>query len=68
MADVVSFKQKKKERTESAMEKNSPSNRTRETQHMTFEEISRRNAENAERLKKERSQANKNVLRSYRIK
>ena len=34
----------------------------------TFEDIVRRNLENAERVKKERERANKNVLRSYRIK
>jgi hypothetical protein len=36
--------------------------------NLTFEQIAMRNRENAERLRKERSQANKNVLRSYRIK
>jgi hypothetical protein len=36
--------------------------------NLTFEQIALRNRENAERLRKERSQANKNVLRSYRIK
>jgi hypothetical protein len=35
---------------------------------LTFEEIVRRNLENAERLRIERDKANKNVLRSYRIK
>ncbi len=35
---------------------------------MTFEEIQARNRKNAERVAKERSQANKSVLRSYRIK
>lgn len=34
----------------------------------SFAEIAERNKKNAERLAKERAQANKNVLRSYRIK
>lgn len=38
------------------------------TEGMTFKEIAERNHKNAERLRKERNQANKSVLRSYRIK
>jgi hypothetical protein len=34
----------------------------------TFEQIMKRNRENEERQKRERAQANKSVLRSYRIK
>ena len=41
---------------------------TAASENLTFEQIAQRNRENAERLRKERSQANKNVLRSYRIK
>lgn len=34
----------------------------------TFEEIMKRNEENKERMRKERLNANKSVLRNYRIK
>lgn len=34
----------------------------------SFEDVMRRNAENAERLRKERLKANSSVLKSYRIK
>jgi hypothetical protein len=34
----------------------------------SFEDVMRRNAENRERLRKERSKANQSVLRSYKIK
>ena len=33
-----------------------------------FESVMKKNKETAERLRKERNQANKNVLKSYRIK
>jgi hypothetical protein len=46
----------------------SGSESTAASENLTFEQIAHRNRENAERLRKERSQANKNVLRSYRIK
>ena len=35
---------------------------------LTFEQIEKKNKEKAEKLAKERNQANKSVLRSYRIK
>lgn len=41
---------------------------TAASNNLTFEQIAQRNKENAERLRKERDKANKNVLRSYRIK
>ena len=41
---------------------------TKPESEMTFEEIMTRNKRNADRMKKERGQANKSVLRSYRIK
>jgi hypothetical protein len=47
---------------------NSGSESTAVSENLSFEQIAQRNRENAERLRKERSQANKNVLRSYRIK
>ena len=34
----------------------------------SFEDVMRRNAENLERMRKERSKANQSVLRSYKIK
>ena len=34
----------------------------------SFSDVMRRNAENSERLRKERSKANQSVLRSYKIK
>ena len=39
-----------------------------EEETMSFEEIMRRNAENKERMRKERAKANKGVIRSYRLK
>ena len=42
--------------------------RKKEVALEAFREAERRNAENAVRLKKERLNANKSVLRSYRIK
>jgi hypothetical protein len=39
-----------------------------ETIGLSFEEIIKKNKDNEERLKKERSSDNKNVLKSYRIK
>lgn len=38
------------------------------TSELSFEEVMRRNAENHERLQKERLKANSSVLKSYRIK
>ncbi len=35
---------------------------------LSFAEIMRRNAENADRLKKERAKANQGVIKSYRLK
>jgi hypothetical protein len=39
-----------------------------EEETMSFEEIMRKNAENKERMRKERAKANKGVVRSYRLK
>lgn len=39
-----------------------------ETEKLTFEEITERNKKNADRVKQERLQQNKQVLRDYRIK
>ena len=39
-----------------------------EAEELSFEEIMKRNKENAERMARERNSGNKSVLRSYRIK
>jgi ABC-type uncharacterized transport system ATPase subunit len=44
---------------------NSPANGTKK---LSFSEIAAKNAQNAERLRKERLSANKGVLKSYKIK
>ena len=38
------------------------------SESFTFEEIMARNAQNSDRLRKERNKANKNVIRSHRLK
>lgn len=48
-------------------EKNKPV-KTQEKQESGFEEIIKRNAENAERVRKERLKNNEGVTRSYRLK
>ncbi len=58
MGTVLELKRRPKETTE---EDSSEEN-------LTFDEIAERNKKNADRLKKERLQANKQVLRDYRIK
>ena len=39
-----------------------------EEEELSFEEIIKKNEENAERIKKDRMKANKGVTRSYRLK
>lgn len=41
---------------------------TSEKSRSSFEDIARKNRENQDRIRREREKANKNVLRSYRIK
>lgn len=38
------------------------------TEGLTFDEVMKQNAKNKERMERERANANKSVLRSYRIK
>lgn len=38
------------------------------SEELSFAEVMRRNDENTERLRKEREKANRNVIRSYRLK
>lgn len=59
MGDVVSiFDRKRKSEAEN----------TKAETKKDFDEIARKNKENKERLRKERSQANSSVLKSYKIK
>lgn len=44
------------------------SNQTTDDAKTQFEKLAQRNKANQERLRKERDQANKNVMKSYRIK
>ena len=75
MSNVVSFSKKKQESSQAVAPANS-SQAAPVSQGsvdssglgLSFEEISRRNLENSERIRREREKANKNVLRSYRIK
>ncbi len=64
MSNIVRFGRKQ----ESNQPKNDGSKVATTDAGLTFEEIVRRNLENAERVKRERETANKNVLKSYRIK
>lgn len=59
---IVSLKDKMKELSSKKEDK------LEEDESLSFEEIMKRNKENEDRLRKERAQANKSVLRSYRIK
>jgi hypothetical protein len=62
---VVSiFDAKKKEKTEETKEKASEA----KDSELSFDEIMKKNKAIEERMKKERLNANKSVLRSYRIK
>lgn len=63
MSDVVSIFPKMREKN---AEKKEETNE--ETDVLTVEEVAAKNKANNERLKKERANANKSVLRSYRIK
>ncbi len=38
------------------------------TENLSFTEVMQRNNDNVERLRKEREKANRNVIRSYRLK
>jgi hypothetical protein len=60
MSNVISIG-KNKEKTEKKDEE-------KDTTETSMEEIAKKNQANEERLRKERLQANKSVLRSYRIK
>lgn len=65
-ANVVSiFSRGKKENQENGL---SPEVSSESLEKLSFAEVMRRNAENSERLKKEREKANRNVIRSYRLK
>ena len=65
MSNLVDFLKKKQDQ---ASNKNASNGETNEKTALSFEEIAKRNLENSERIKREREKANKNVLRSYRIK
>ena len=65
-SNVISLFDARKQATENA-ETSSPVHQTEES-GLTFQEIMNRNQKNHERLAKERANANKSVLRSYRIK
>jgi len=61
MGDVINIFDRKKVKEETKEIK------TETTIDEKFQELIRLNKENAERIKKERAQANKNVKKSYRI-
>lgn len=58
MSEIIEFKKKKEEKKEDI----------KPAEELSFEEVVKRNKENAERMKKEREKANKGVIRSYRLK
>jgi hypothetical protein len=61
-SNVVSLFQRREQQAQAAA--SAPVEKKEET----FEEIAARNKKNADRMAKERANANKSVLRSYRIK
>lgn len=63
MSNVVNLADRRKAKKEEVKTLDSEVKKTE-----TFEELAQKNKENSERVKKERLSANKNVLRSYRIK
>lgn len=65
MSNVLKFGKKSDQNVPKETSQNSD---TPPSANLSFEEIVRRNIENAERVRREREKANKNVLRSYRIK
>ncbi|WGL59242.1 hypothetical protein QEJ31_11985 [Pigmentibacter sp. JX0631] len=64
MGDVIDIFSKKILKDNSAVAKNNPVDEPKSH----FEKQTQRNKANQERLRKEREQANKNVIKSYRIK
>ena len=64
MAKVIDFAAKKRELEKKKLKKEELELKDQET---NFEEIMKRNADNKERVRKERNQANESVKRSYRI-
>ena len=57
-----------KENVVSLFDANRPKKEEKKDEELSFVEIMKRNAENHERMKKDRNKANKGVIRSYRLK
>lgn len=51
-----------------ALEEGVPAKQAKESKGMSFSDIMKRNAENKDRLKKERLKANQKVIRTHRLK
>jgi hypothetical protein len=62
MSKVINFFQAKREL------ENKEEDEVPQEEQLSFEEIIKKNERNKERIRKERSQANRSTLRSYRIK
>jgi hypothetical protein len=58
MSEIIELKKKRDQKKEEV----------KPAEELSFEEVVKRNKENAERMKKEREKANKGVIRSYRLK
>lgn len=58
MSEIIELKKKREEKKEDV----------KPAEELSFEQVVKRNKENAERMKKEREKANKGVIRSYRLK
>lgn len=67
MAEVIDFFSRKRNKVEDKKEDKKEGENKQQTKS-SFEEIARKNAENSERVRNERSKKNEKVLRSYRIK
>lgn len=64
MAKVINLFEAKAKKEEEFVELNE----NKDDSGLSFEEIMERNRKNAERVKRERAEANKSVTRSYRLK
>lgn len=65
-SNVVSLFQRREQQAQAASTEGVEASDKKEGE--SFQEIAERNKKNAERMAKERANANKSVLRSYRIK
>jgi hypothetical protein len=74
MSNVISLDQKRKEKLgltpdfEQSFESEQLLGKVLKKERLSFEELMTQNKKNQKRLKKERNEDNKNVMKSYRIK